>query len=132
MHTLFDFIGSVSAVQYVLSLLFMFGFLIFNQALKPKPFEGLVRSVTEDIRFVRSQEKITFIKLAKNMALAPVYALFYFASLPMLFFQGITTVIGKGLIDVSSARWSPVRAYFTGRKKTKKSKKNVTKQDKSD
>jgi hypothetical protein len=96
------------------------------------PFEGLLKSVSEDIRFIRSQEKAAVMRLIKNIALALVYALFYFASLPALFIQGVSVVIGKGLVDVSSAGWSPVRAYFTGRRKAKKSKKDNAGQGDSD
>jgi hypothetical protein len=132
MHTLFDFTSSVSAVQYLLSLLFILGFIIFNEILKPMPFEGLLKAVSEDIRFIRSQKKVEVTRLIKNITLAPVYALFYFASLPALFIQGVTVIIGKGLVDVSSAGWSPLRAYFTGRRKAKKSKKDNAGQGDSD
>lgn len=44
MHTLFDFISSVNGIEYALALLFMFGFVIFGEILKPKPFEGLAKA----------------------------------------------------------------------------------------
>jgi len=124
MHTLFDFITNVNGIQYILALLFIFGFIVFGELMKPKPFEGLAKAVAEDIRFIRAQEKAALIQLAKNAAMAPVYAVIYFASLPVLFVQGMTTVVGKGLVDVSAGGWNPVRAYFTGRKKAKKAKKD--------
>ena len=120
MHTLFDFISSVNAVQYGLSLLFILGYIIFNEILKPRPFEGLVESVVEDVRFIRTGGKMR--PLMKKVAVAPVYLAVYLASLPLLFLQGIAVLSGRGIASLTSAGWSPVRAYFTGRKKAKKGK----------
>ena len=120
MHTLFDFISNVNAVQYGLSLLFILGYIIFNEILKPRPFEGLVESVVEDVRFIRTGGKMR--PLMKKVAVAPVYLAVYLASLPLLFLQGIAVLSGRGIASLTSAGWSPVRAYFTGRKKAKKGK----------
>ena len=120
MHTLFDFISSVNAVQYGLSLLFIAGFIIFNEILKPRPFEGLVEAIVEDVRFIRHGGKMR--PLMKRVAVAPVYMVFYLASLPLLFLQGLAVLSGRGIASLTSAGWSPVRAYFTGRKKVKKGK----------
>jgi len=121
MHTLFDFISSVNAVQYGLSLLFIVGFIIFNEILKPRPFDGLVEAIVEDVRFIRTGGKMK--PLMKKIAVAPVYTFIYLASLPLLFLQGMAVLSGRGIASVTSAGWSPVRAYFAGRNKTKKSKK---------
>lgn len=120
MHTLFDFISSVNAMQYLLSLLFIFGFIILHEILKPSPFEGLWKSFVEDVRFIRSQGRVTM--LTKKIALAPLYMLFYLAALPFLFVQGVTVFMGKGIVTVTYAGWSPVRAYFAGKKRTRRSK----------
>ncbi len=125
MHTLFDFISSVNAVQYGLSLLFILGYIIFNEILKPRPFEGLVESVVEDVRFIRTGGKMR--PLMKKVAVAPVYLAVYLASLPLLFLQGLAVLSGRGIASLTSAGWSPVRAYFTGRKKVKKGKQRNSK-----
>src|SRR5512139_1208539 len=123
MHTLFDFMSSVNVVQYGLSLLFIVGFIVFCEVLKPKPFAGLVKAVTEDIGFIRAQGTARFVPLLRNIAMAPFYAIIYVLFVPVLFVQGITEALGRSVGTVTSAGWSPVRAYFTGRKRAKKAKK---------
>ncbi len=119
MHTLFDFVSNVNAVQYGIALLSVVGFIIFSEVLKARPFEGLRESVAEDVRFIKAQDKVTRLQLVKNVAMAPLYFLSYLASLPVLFIQGMSEPIGRA---VTTGGWSPVRAYFAGRGKTKKSK----------
>ncbi len=123
MHTLFDFVSNVNATQYGLALLFVFGFIILCEILRPKPFKGLLKSAADDARFIRAQRRETA-QLVKNIASAPVYALLYLASVPVLFLQGLTMPLVRGIGAVTSAEWSPVRAYFTGRRKAKKAKGN--------
>jgi hypothetical protein len=122
MHTLFDFISNVNAVQYGIALLSIAGFVIFSEALKANPFKGLRETVAEDVRFIKAQDKGTRIQMAKNVAMAPLYFLTYLASVPVLFVQGMTEPIGRGIGAMTTGGWSPVRAYFAGRRKTKKSK----------
>jgi len=122
MHTLFDFISNVNAVQYVIALLSMIGFILFSEVLKANPFQGLRESVAEDVRFIKTQDKGMRLQLIKNVAMAPFYFLSYLASLPVLFAQGMVEPIGRGFGAVTTGGWSPVRAYFAGRRKTKKSK----------
>jgi len=120
MHTLFDFISSVNGIQYALAILFMVGFVIFNEVLKPKPFEGLLRSVAEDIGFIKAGGKVKILGSAKAVMLTPVYVLIYIAAVPVLFIHGIAGLFGKVIIATTSIGWSPARAYFTNRKKGKK------------
>ena len=125
MHTLFDFISNVNTVQYGLSLLFIIGYIIFNEILKPRPFDGLVEAIVEDVKFISDGGKMR--PLMKKVAVAPVYTVIYLASLPLLFLQGIAVLSGRGIASLTSAGWSPVRAYFTGRKKVKKGKNRNSK-----
>ncbi len=122
MHTLFDFISNVNAVQYVIALLSIVGFLIFSEVLKAKPFEGLQESASDDLKFLKAQDTGTRLQLIKNVVMAPFYFLTYLASLPVLFVQGMAEPIGRGIGSMTTGGWSPVRAYFAGRRKTKTSK----------
>ncbi len=122
MHTLFDFISNVNAVQYGIALLSIVGFILFSEVLKANPFEGLRESVAEDVRFIKTQDKGTRLQLIKNVAMAPFYFLSYLVSVPVLFVQGMAEPIGRGFGAVTTGGWSPVRAYFAGRRKTNKSK----------
>lgn len=120
MHTLFDFVTKVNALQYGLALLFILGFIIFTELFKARPFEALRKSAADDAGYIKAQGKERNVQLIKNIAMAPVYALVYLAAVPVLFVQGMAEPLGKGVGAVTSAGWSPVRAYFTGRKKAKK------------
>ena len=120
MHTLFDFISSVNGIQYALALVFMFGFIIFSELLKPRPFEGLVKAAAEDIGFMRAQGKGKVLGLIKATAMAPLYALFYLAAVPVLFVHGIAVLFGKVIVATTAVGWSPVHAYFAHRGKGKK------------
>ncbi len=121
MHTLFDFISSVNGIQYALALFFMIGFVIFCEILKPRPFEGLVRSAAEDIGFIRAGGKVKAARLIKAIILGPIYVLFYAAAVPLLFIHGIADLLGKVIVATTSFGWSPARAYFSSRRKSRKS-----------
>jgi hypothetical protein len=120
MHTLFDFVTRVNGVQYLLAFLFIFGVIIFFEIMKPRPFKGLAASVSEDAQFIKAQGKEGNVQLLKNMAMAPVYLVVYLAAVPVLFLKGMAEPVGA----LTSAGWSPVRAYFTGARKAKKAKGN--------
>ncbi|HSB52378.1 MAG TPA: hypothetical protein VLD40_06940 [Dissulfurispiraceae bacterium] len=127
MHTLFDFISDVYAVQYGLALISIAGFIIMCEVLKPRPFEGLVKSAAEDLRFIRANGRGKVLELARNAAMAPVYFVFYLAAVPVLFAQAIAEPLGRMFVSATAAGWSPVRAYFTGRKRVTKGKKDAQK-----
>ncbi len=118
MHTLFDFITNVDAAQYGFSLLSIAGFIVFYQILKPKPFEGLLESAAEDARFIKAQERGNVLQIFRNIAMAPLYLMIYLVSLPFLFILG--SVAPRA--TVMSGEWSPVRAYFMGSRKSRKSR----------
>ena len=120
MYTLFDFISSVNGIEYAVALLFMFGFVIFGEILKPKPFEGLVKAVAEDFSFMKAQRKVKVSRSIGSVALAPVYGLLYVAAIPVLFIHGIAVLISKVIVATTALGWSPVQAYFTSRKQGKK------------
>ncbi len=122
MHTLFDFVSNVNAMQYGIALLSVLGFIIFCEILKPRPFQGLLKSAAEDAGFLKTQSRERVARMVRNIALAPVFGVFYLAALPFLFVQGMAVPLSKGVSTVTSAGWSPVRAYFAGRKKMKKAK----------
>ena len=125
MNTLFDFISKVNGVQYIIALLSIPGFIIFSEILKARPFAGLRETVAEDVRFIKEQDKAERRQLVRNLAMAPIYFLTYLASVPVLFVQGMAEPVGRRIGSMTSVGWSPVRAYFTGRRK-KKSKGNAS------
>jgi hypothetical protein len=116
MHTLFDFVTKVNGAQFLLSLLFILGFIVLAELFKTRPFAGVRERAADDVRFLKAQGNADRKQLFKNMAMAPVYFLRYLVSVPVLFVQGMAEPLGRG---VATAGWSPVRAYFAGRKNMK-------------
>ncbi len=115
MHTLFDFVTKVNGAQFLLSLLFILGFIVLAELFKTRPFAGLRERAADDVRFIKEQGKENRAQLFKNIAMAPVYFVQYLVSVPILFVQGMAEPLG-------TVGWSPVRAYFAGRKNMKKTK----------
>lgn len=120
MHTLYDFISSVYAVQYGLAVVFIVGFIVFCEILKPRPFEGLKRAVAEDVRHVRAGGRGKVVQALKGAVWGPVCAVCYLAAVPFLFMHAMAVTMSKMFIVTTQVGWSPVRAYFTGRGKAKK------------
>jgi len=130
MHTLYDFICQVNGIQYLLAILFIAGFIIFFEIFKPKPFMGLSRMINEDVSFVKEQGKSHNLQVVKNALTGSAYAMLYVVALPLLFMHGIAVLMSKLFTSVTYIGWSPVQAYFTGRRRAKKSpSKNTGTQD---
>jgi len=125
MHTLVDFITQVKGIEYVLSILFIGGFLLFWEILKPRPFATVVSAGKEDLEHIKQNGYRETMKFAGKIAAAPFIGLMYIVMLPVGFFfvllseavnllvKGVSTLLGR---DVSF-EWNPVEAYFTGRKR---------------
>ena len=125
MHTLVDFITHVKGIEYILSILFIGGFLLFWEILKPRPFATVVSAGKEDLEHIKQNGYRNTMKYASKIAAAPFIGLVYIVMLPFGFFfvllsesvnllvKGASTLLGK---DVSF-EWRPMEAYFTGKKK---------------
>lgn len=120
MNTLFDFVTHVNGLGYLLAIAFLGGFVIFLEILKPKPFVKFMASVSEDLNFMR--EKGLNAQFMKNVATAPFIFLVYLASIPLMFAQALGLGMVRGVSAVTSVGWSPIEAYFTGKKKKVKGK----------
>jgi hypothetical protein len=128
MHTLVDFITQVKGIEYILSVLFIAGFLLFWEILKPRPFATVVSAGKEDLEHIRQNGYRETMKFAGKIAAAPFIGLMYIVMLPIGFFfvllseavnllvKGVSTLLGR---DVSF-EWRPVEAYFTGKKRKQK------------
>jgi hypothetical protein len=125
MHTLVDFITQVKGIEYVLSILFIGGFLLFWEILKPRPFATVVSAGKDDLDHIKQNGYRETMKFAGKIAAAPFIGLAYIVMLPVGFFfvvlaevvnlavKGVSTFMGR---DVSFD-WNPVEAYFTGKKR---------------
>ncbi len=128
MHTLVDFITHVKGIEYILSILFIGGFLLFWEFLKPRPFATVVNAGKADLDHIRQNGYRETMKYVGRIASAPFIGLAYIVMLPIGFFfvvlseavnllvKGVSTILGR---DVSF-EWRPMEAYFTGRKKKQK------------
>ncbi len=125
MYTLVDFITHVKGIEYILSLLFIGGFLLFWEILKPHPFATVVTSGKEDMEHLKQAGYRTTMKNIGMIAAAPVIGLVYVVMLPFGFFfvllsevmnlliKGVAALLGKNV----AFEWRPMEAYFTGKKR---------------
>ncbi len=123
MHTLFDFITHTNGMEYVLALLFIGGFIVFLELFRPQPFVRLVAAAREDYHHIKAQGKVGNLQFVKKVVTGGFLAVMYLASLPFLFMRGIGQAVAGFAGTLAQPGWSPVRAYFTGRRKGKKSEK---------
>ncbi len=129
MYTLVDFITHVKGVEYILSLLFIAGFLVLWEVMKPAPFRTVVATGREDLEHIQ-QGGGNVLRTVGKLAAAPFIGLAYLAMLPIGFaavlVAGVVNMLLKGVSVVTGALglnvsfdWRPMEAYFTGRKKQK-------------
>lgn len=122
-HTLFDFITHIKGVEYIISVTFIAGYMIFWEALKPKPFHTAITAGREDLKHVTDMGREQTLRSIGRIAAAPFIGLAYVVALPFSFaialgsalLGGAATLAGKE----ASFGWSPVAAYLTGKKKEK-------------
>ena len=137
MFTLVDFITHVKGIEYLLSLAAIAGFLIFWEALKPRPFRTVVETGKDDLGHIEQSGGVkSVMKSVGKIAAAPFIGLAYIVMLPVGFFaalgigavnlgvKGIASVAGKS----ATFEWRPMEAYLAGKKKKDaKSGKDETK-----
>ncbi len=130
MHTLFDFLTHVKSIEYVIAILSIAGYIFYWEILKPRPFRTLKDSVEDDLAFVRERGYKTTLKSIGNLIAAPFIGLAYVVMLPFAFIIGLSREAVSGTLNLvragTSFEWSPVRAYFSGRGKGKKTKRERT------
>jgi hypothetical protein len=129
MNSMFDFITHIKGIEYILSLTFIAGFLLYWEVLKPKPFQKVKEIGQDDLAHVKQTGMKDTLKLVGKIATAPVVGLLYVVLLPVgmvsaLAYAVVSGIAGKG----ASFSWRPAEAYFSGKKKTKKQETNDTKQ----
>jgi hypothetical protein len=124
MHTLFDFITHVKGIEYIFSLTFIAGYILYWELLKPKPFGSVANAGREDLTFIRETGRQNMYKTIGRIATAPFIGLAYVVALPFVFayaiFSAVTGAV-LGMIGREAAfGWRPAEAYLAGRKKEKK------------
>jgi hypothetical protein len=126
MHTMFDYITQIKGVEYIISILFIAGYILYAEVLKPKPFKTLKESGREDLDYMRRNRSSVF-KTIRKIAAAPFIGLAYIVSLPFAFAYAIGAAALNGVLGLAgrsaSFGWRPTEAYLAGKKKKKEEKK---------
>jgi hypothetical protein len=132
MYTLVDFMTHVKGIEYVLSILFIAGFLLFWEILKPRPFVTIISTGKTDLEHLKQTGYGEIMKKVGKLAAAPFIGLLYVTLLPfgflfMLFSEVVTLIVkgGAALLGKNvSFEWRPMEAYLAGKKKKKSENKN--------
>jgi hypothetical protein len=124
MHTLFDFITHVKGVEYILSLMFIAGYILYWESLKPKPFRTVMNTSKEDLGFVRETGRQNIYKTIGRIATAPFVGLAYIVALPFVFAYAVFSAVIGGVLGIigreAAFGWRPAESYLAGRMKEKK------------
>jgi hypothetical protein len=126
---MFDFITHVKGIEYILSLTFIAGFILYWEVLKPKPFKKVKETGKEDLEYVKQNGMKDTLKLAGKIAAAPFVGLLYIILLPMGFISALAYAVISGIAGKGEAfSWRPAEAYLSGKKKTRKQESSDNKQ----
>ena len=121
MNSMFDFITHVKGVEYILSLTFIAGFILYSEVLKPKPFKRVKETGREDLEYVRQNGMKNTLKMAGKIAAAPFIGLLYIIMLPFGMVGAVAYAVVSGIAGKGEAfSWRPAESYLSGKKKTKK------------
>jgi hypothetical protein len=121
MNSMFDFITHVKGIEYILSLTFIAGYVLFWEVLKPKPFRKIRETGKEDLEYVKQNGMKNTLKLAGKIAAAPFIGLFYIILLPVGMVSALSYALVSGIAGKNTSfSWRPAEAYLSGKKKTRK------------
>ena len=127
MNTLFDFMTHIKGVEYILALLFIAGYILYSEVLKPRPFKTMVDTGKDDIEHIRKTGFRSTLKVVGKIAAAPFIGIAYVVMLPFAFFAALGSAAMSGVMNLVGRTavfgWRPTEAYFTGKKKKKEEKK---------
>ncbi len=127
MYTLYDFVTHIKGVEYILSIMFIAGYILFAEVLKPKPFAALANAAREDKEYIRNTGYRETARTIGKVAAAPFIGIAYVVALPFAFFAAASSAALSGLMNVVGGEaafgWRPVEAYLAGRKRKKEAKK---------
>ena len=121
MNSMFDFITHVKGIEYILSLTFIAGYVLFWEILKPRPFQKVKETGQEDLAYVRQNGMKNTLKLAGKIAAAPFVGLLYVILLPVGLVSALSYAVVSGVAGKNTSfSWRPAEAYLSGKKKTRK------------
>ena len=121
MNSMFDFITHVKGIEYILSLTFIAGYVLFWEILKPRPFKKVKETGREDLAYVKQNGMKNNLKLAGKIAAAPFVGLLYIILLPVGLVSALSYALVSGVAgENASFSWRPAEAYLSGKKKARK------------
>ena len=121
MNSMFDFITHVKGIEYILSLTFIAGYVLFWEILKPRPFQKVKETGQADLAYVKQNGMKNNLKLAGKIAAAPFVGLLYIILLPVGLVSALSYALVSGVAGKNTSfSWRPAEAYLSGKKKTKK------------
>jgi len=121
MNSMFDFITHVKGVEYILSLTFIAGFILYSEVLKPKPFKRVKETGQDDLAYIKQTGMKNTLKMAGKIAAAPFIGLLYIIMLPIGMVGAVAYAVVSGIAGKGEAfSWRPAESYLSGKKKTKK------------
>ena len=127
MYTLYDYMTHIKGVEYILALLFIAGYILFSEVLKPKPFKTMVDTGKDDLDHIKKTGYRNTLKVIGKIAAAPFIGIAYVVMLPFAFFAALGSAAMNGVMNLVGKTavfgWRPTEAYFTGKKKKKEEKK---------
>jgi len=130
MNSLFDFITHIKSVEYLMAIGAIVLYIIYWEALKPKPFKSLVEAGRDDMEHIKKTGYKNTLKTVGQVAAAPFVGLAYIIALPFTFAYALVSMIANSVLNLLSKEaafgWRPLEAYLSGRKK-RKMKKSETK-----
>ena len=134
MNSLFDFITHIKTVEYLMAIGAIVLYLIYWEALKPKPFKTLVEAGRDDVDHMRKTGYRNTLKTVGQVAAAPFIGLAYIIALPFTFAYALASMIANQALTLLSREasfgWRPIEAYLSGRKKKKKEADSAGKDEK--
>lgn len=104
MHTLFDFITHIKAVEYILSIMFIVVFLLYWEILKVRPFKTLTNTTGKDLAYIRESGKQHFVE---KIATALFLTLTYAVSLPFVFAYAVLSAIKNSFTHSGPEKQGP-------------------------
>jgi len=159
MYTLYDFITQVKGAEYLIAVSAVGLFLIFWEALKPKPFKSMIDTAKGDVTQIgQSGGFAVVLRTAGHVAAAPFIGLAYVVALPFVFAYAVGNVLLQGtaraisasadwvartlvqgaqavarIVHVSPAfSWRPQEAYLLGRKRRQRTGKERTDKERTE
>lgn len=127
MYTMYDYITHIKGVEYLISIMFIAGYILFAEVLKPRPFAAVVRGGKEDMEFIKTTGYRNVLKTVGKIAAAPFIGIAYVVALPFAFFGAIGSAAAGAALNAFGKTavfgWRPTEAYLTGKKKKEEKNK---------